>query len=238
MKNNLNSFSNYQDLSRAVAKKVLASIKESESIHLGLASGNSPLLSYQYLARLLDSQPHLTSKIRFFQLDEWLGLSESNPASCQYYLYNHVIRPWKLDPAQYFLLNGQHPDMAQQLKEMRCYLDKNPIDLCVLGIGKNGHLAFNEPGSSLKDECRIVSLANSSKKHEMLGGLKTKLEKGITIGLKEIMAAKELLLIVSGDGKQEARRNLIKKAPIASFPASAVYEHTNCTIYLDQETPN
>lgn len=238
MKNNFYKCANYKILSKAVAAHIISRINKSKSIHLGLATGHSPKLTYAYLADYLLENPDLISNIRFFQLDEWLGLPLNNSGSCQQYLYKHVIGPWQLNPAQYFLINGQAKKQEQQLKNMKDVLYKTPLDLCILGMGKNGHLAFNEPGSSLNDPCRIVQLAKSSKKHQMLGALKSSLDKGITIGLKEIMESKEVVLIVTGEGKAKACKKLLDKMSIEEFPASAVYEHKNYSIFIDEEALN
>ncbi|MEX0288741.1 MAG: 6-phosphogluconolactonase [Flavobacteriaceae bacterium] len=237
MKSHLKYFDSYEKLSKEVAAHTLSKISESESLHIGVATGNSPRMAYEFIGKALNENPILIPKLRIFQLDEWLGLSPQNPSSCQQYLFEHIIRPWNLEVDQYFLLDGQHPNMGSQLKEMRMYLDKNSLDLCILGMGKNGHLAFNEPGSRKADTCRMVSLAKASKNHQMVEGLDVTLEKGITIGLKEIMVSKELLLIVSGEGKQEARQKLLGKAPISKFTASVVNGHANYSIYL-QEAPD
>lgn len=238
LNNNIYKYSNYNTLSKAAAAHIFSRINAGETIHIGLATGYSPKLAYAYLADYLIEHPSLISNINCFQLDEWLGLSLKNPGSCQQYLFEHIIRPWNLDPGQYSLINGQAIEQEQQLDKMKNMLFKNPLDLCILGMGKNGHLAFNEPGSSVKDSCRIVQLANSSKKHEMLGVMKGTLDKGITIGLKEIMEAKELLLIVSGEGKSQACKKLLEKVTPFEFPASVVYQHDNYSILIDEETLN
>ena len=236
MKKKLYKCANYDTLSKAVATYIFSKINKNESIHLGLATGHSPRLAYSYLTNYLRENPALTSKIKFFQLDEWLGLSLNNPSSCQQYLQEQVIRPWKLDPGQYFLINGQAGEQDQQIDKMKNVLFNSPLDLCILGMGKNGHLAFNEPGSSITDPCRIVHLASSSKEHEMLGNLKSTLDKGITIGLKEIMEARELLLIVTGEGKSAACQQLLSKVSPSEFPATIVFQHHNYSIYIDEET--
>jgi galactosamine-6-phosphate isomerase len=211
---------------------------ENDSLHLGLATGHSPKLTYSYLSEHFKKNPSLISNISLFQLDEWLGLAKTDSGSCHYFLHKYVIAPWQLQTHQYFPLDGQHWDQEIQLSEMRKELAQKPLDLCILGIGKNGHLAFNEPGSRLKDPSRIVALADSSKKHTMLKDVKTKMQQGITIGLKEIMEAKEIFLIITGIGKKKAWTKLLDRAPIKDFPASAIFEHNNYSIFVDLESVN
>ena len=238
MKSQFKYFSSYEQLSKAIAAHTLSKIAHSDSFHLGLATGNSPKMAYALIGKALNKNPSLIPKLRIFQLDEWLGLASDDAASCHAYLLEQVVRPWNLAPQQCFLLNGRHSDQNNQLIEMRSFLNKHPLDLCILGLGKNGHLAFNEPGSRSDDSCRIVSLTDESKKHQMVKDLHTALERGITIGMKEIMASNELLLIASGEGKKEATNKLLNKTQMSEFPASLVYDHENFSIYLEEELLN
>ena len=112
------------------------------------------------------------------------------------------------------------------------------MDICILGLGKNGHLALNEPGSKLNDPCRIVDLDIPSKTHKMLQNTDQNVLQGITVGIKEILESKELVLLVSGPEKKKAFNKLIDKAPIENFPASAIYQHNNWKCFVDKSSVN
>jgi galactosamine-6-phosphate isomerase len=101
-------------------------------------------------------------------------------------------------------------------------------------LGKNGHLALNEPGSKVIDSCRIVSLASSSTSHPMLNESANTVNQGITIGLKEILESREIFLIIAGEGKKEAYKMLMKRAPVEDCPASAIFEHERTTLFIDE----
>jgi len=229
---------NYQQLSKAVGNVIVSRIERCDLCLIGLSTGFSPKMAYLQIAKHLVQKPVLAPKIRGFQIDEWKGLSGKNPGSCKDYLYKNVIRPWGLNPDQCFLIDGQHPDQEQQITAMRSSLSKRPIDICILGLGKNGHLALNEPGSSLDSTCRIVKLHETSVSHPMLSNAKADVQKGITIGLQEIMESKEILLLVTGEGKKEAYQKLITRTPIEEFPASAIFGHDKVTIFVDEAAVN
>ena len=233
MKPTITTFSNYQQLSAAVSKKIITRLKHAESLVLGPATGFSSKLAYELIAEQLAINPLLASKISMVQLDEWSGISPNDEASCYYRIKKQMVFAWKLNEEQCFLLAGDR-NQDMQMQKMKSILEARPMDFCILGLGKNGHIALNEPGSTLDSTCRSVVLSNSSKRNKMAQNPEIYVEKGITIGLKEILESKEVLLLVTGEGKQDAFQKLLNKAPVQEFPASALYEHPNWECYVDQ----
>lgn len=163
-----------------------------------------------------------------------MGVPANNNHSCQKYIVEHIINPWQIDPKKCFLLEGDGIDQLDQIRRMRKHLNKHPIDLCILGLGKNGHLALNEPGSLKSDPSRIVELSQISQSHAMLEGRANKTNKGITIGLKEILESKEVLLLVTGSKKESVTRQLLMSKIIPGLPASVLFEHPNWHCYIDK----
>ena len=230
----IHSFPDYPQLSKATGALMVQRIETLDACRIGLSTGFSPTAAYAYIAQQLAQKPFLIPKIQGFQIDEWYGLAADHPGSCRHYLSRHVLEPWALPADQCFLLDGRDPDQEGQILAMKKSLQQRPMDLCILGLGKNGHLALNEPGSTLDAPCRIVELAASSKTHPMLTDAKVPVQKGITIGLKEILESKEIILIITGEGKKDAYQKLQDKAAVEDFPASALYYHDNWTCFVDE----
>lgn len=233
MKPTITTFLNHQQLSASLCQKVITHIEHYDSFFLGPATGFSPKLAYELIAKQLAVNPRLSSKIKMIQLDEWLGLSPKDEVSCYYRIKKQVVSAWNLDEEQCFFLDGNDKDQEIQLEKMKDNLRKKPMDLCILGLGKNGHIAFNEPGSSLDATCRIVDLSVTSKAKIMSQKPGVSVEKGITIGLKEILESKEVLLLVTGEEKEEAFQKLQNNTSIEEFPASALYTHPNWKCFVD-----
>ena len=229
-------YPDFQKFSEAAGKYVVKRLEESESSFMGLSTGYSPRGIYLHVAKQLVKKTELIQRIQGFQIDEWYGLSVKDPSSCAFYINQHVVKPWKLHSNQRFLVDGQHPDQEIQISEMKMVLNQRRLDICILGLGKNGHLALNEPGSQLTSACRIVELDSTSQTHPMLKNAKATVQKGITIGLKEILESKEIILLIAGKGKKEAFQKLMNKTSIESFPASAIYYHDNWKCFIDESS--
>ena len=227
-------FSDYKALSRASADLILDRIKKKRTLSLGLATGFSPRLTYFYLGENLSRDQKLRSWLRVVQLDEWFGAQPEDPSSCQHYLKKHVIESWGLKDDQCILLNGNSRFASAEIQKFQKHLADNPLDLCILGLGKNGHLALNEPGSVISQSSRIVVLQPQSREHDMLRHRQVPITKGMTIGLDEIMSSGEIILLVAGPGKEEAFDKLILEPPSDEFPASVLFEHPNWHCFVDK----
>ena len=223
----------HEALSRAAADLVLDRMKKKNDLNLGLATGFSPRLTYSYLGEHLKLNPNLRSCLRIVQLDEWLGTLPEDPSSCQYYLKKHVTESWGLEEEQCFLLNGDSLLAPKEIQKLKQHLAGNPLDLCILGLGRNGHLALNEPGTNVSQSSRIVRLHAGSREHSMLSTSKEPITKGLTIGLKEIMNSNEVLLLIAGPGKEKAFDQLMTGSASDKIPASVLLKHPNWQCYTD-----
>ena len=227
---------NYTELSKRVGEDVISIIQNMDSCFIGLATGYSPQMLYEYISKKLIDLPELTEKITAIQLDEWLGLNNGEIGSCQKYINDKVIIPWKLKEEQCITIDGSIGNEQNAVEDLTSYLNARRMNVCILGLGTNGHLALNEPESSIDSTCRIVTLAPSSKEHDMLKNSEAKINKGITVGLKEIMESDEIKLLITGEQKKEAYFRLKKKEDPSSFPASLILQHKNWTCYVDESS--
>ena len=232
-KSEFRHFRDYESMSKVCADHIIQRLNSKDQFKIGIATGSSPELLYKLLGNHLNAHPELRSKIEIVQLDEWYGLPKSHPSSCHYYINEMIIRPWQLGPEQCLLLNGDK-EQVRQLIKMHESLEKYPLDLCILGFGKNGHLALNEPGSLPSSTCRVVKLTEDSKSHSMVADIGIEISKGMTIGLDEIMQSKEVILLITGNGKQKAFKKFKKGAAVRHAPASVLHKHKNALFFVDE----
>ena len=220
---------NYEELCITAADWLSRRIRENPLSKIGIATGNSPLGMYRHLAKTQDLN---TKSLSLFQLDEWVGLSEHDH-STKHYIEKEVRLPWAIpvENTHYFYSNLRLLNTEAKAEEAAAFmqnkLDKQgPLDLLILGMGKNGHLGFIEPAKNWpSDECYVSTLAESTQQHQMIGTELTPPKLGVTMGLKAIMEAKEILFLVTGTGKSEVYSQWRKKIITPELPASILWQH-------------
>ena len=229
-------FEDYESISTYAADLIVDRCRNNPELILGLATGHSPALTYNILSQKFKVSKELVSSLHLVQLDEWIGTGSEDTASCQHYLKNHVADPWQLSQDQFLLIDGDPRHAQKEAQKLRAFLHSARLDLCILGLGRNGHLALNEPGSEVGDRTRIVDLDPISQTHSMINNSKKPITQGITIGLSEIMDSKEIILLVTGDNKRVPFQRLMDGAPVDEFPASVLSYHENWTCLVDQSS--
>jgi putative deaminase/isomerase len=231
----LHVFENYEQMSRAATALVVLALKQKPDLLLCLATGASPARTYELLARKGRTSPGLFRQIRILKLDEWGGLTKDNPASCEAYLQERVIRPLRVPPQRCFGFSNEAGSSQAECERVQDWLKQNgPIDLCILGLGANGHLGMNEPGRALAPFCHRAALTGASRRHSMLASARTKPRFGYTLGIGELVQSGQILLLVSGESKQEPLRRLLKKEITPALPASFLWLHPDTTVLCDR----
>lgn len=220
----------------AAAAEVVANyIAENPRAVLGLATGSSPLPTYEALQQKnldLDS-------VQAFALDEYLGLGPRHEQRYQQVVRREVIQPLGLRPSLVRVPDGLAPtpeDEAERFEaSIRC---AGGIDLQILGIGTNGHLAFNEPGSSFSSRTRVVELAETTRRDNarFFDSPDEVPTHAITQGLGTIFEARHLLLIAHGPHKAQAVARAVQGPITQAFPASMIQRHPHVTIVLDRSS--
>ncbi|MGI9547798.1 MAG: 6-phosphogluconolactonase [Flavobacteriaceae bacterium] len=219
----------YWELSKTAADWLIHRIRKNPFGKIGVASGNSPLGMYRCISK---TQNLATKSLSLFQLDEWVGLSE-NHHSTMSYIEKEVRVPWGIAKKRthYFTPVLSPLKSKFQAEEaassMQKELDrKGPLDILILGMGKNGHLGFIEPGENWPlEECYVSELARSTQNHKMIDMEKIPPEYGVTMGIKSVMEAKEVLFIVTGAGKSTVYSQWLKKVVTPKLPASILWKH-------------
>lgn len=226
----------YDDMSKKAADLVISNIKEKPQIKLGLATGSSPIGLYKNLVSANDEGEISFKFAKSVNLDEYIGIDPANDQSYQYFmnenLFNHVsFAETKLPYA---------PENDEKYaEEYNKYLDDfGQRDIQILGIGENGHIAFNEPGEALNRRTSIVELSQSTiEANARFFESEDEVPKyAISMGMSDIFNAKTIILLANGKKKHDAVKKLIEGNTIdPKLPASFLSLHPNVYIYVDEE---
>lgn len=225
----------YEGLSRLAADRILAALARQPKLLLCAAGGSSPARTYELLAAAHQRDPASFRTLRLVKLDEWAGLGPDDPGSCTAQLRAALIEPLALSEERCFGFRGEAVPSETECERIHERLAaEGPIDVCVLGLGLNGHIAMNEPAASLQPFSHVARLSEESLRHPMLAQTKTKPAHGLTLGMAEILASREIRLLVSGAGKRAALQRLLRREITTAFPASFLWLHPNCTVLCDR----
>lgn len=225
-------FKNYEEMSQASAQLMKQTILENQTVNICLASGGSPERTYQIFSEIVQDLD-LTS-LKITKLDEWCDVDPDSEYSCEKYLKERVILPLKLKDHQFIRFSPMSDDYVSECENVHTALMENPIDLCILGLGKNGHLGLNEPHEFLQPFAHVAELSQTTRHHAMIE-TNPHIIKGMTIGLAEIMASKKVLLQVSGEGKKEIFERFMSKKLDPYLPASFLWMHPNVEVYVRED---
>ncbi len=226
----------YGELSQKAADFICAELKNKPALLLCASAGGTPTGTYQALAARYSRQPRLFSQMHVLQIDEWGGLPEEHPATCQSDLRTKLINPLHITANRFTALHTAAADRQKECERVSNWLAANgPIDICLLGLGANGHIAMNEPAESLEPGVHVARLAKSSQKHGMLTDLAKKPSFGFSLGMRDILNSRMLLLLVSGAHKQGVLKKLLQPLVTTQLPASFVWLHARTVLICDRE---
>ncbi|MBI3243174.1 MAG: glucosamine-6-phosphate deaminase [Chloroflexi bacterium] len=230
-------FDDYQALSRAGAALVAEVVAARPTAALVLATGVTPMGLYQELAERRDRGAFDTSQLRIFQLDEYLGLGPDDQRSLFLWMKRAVLAPWAITPANVARLpgNSSEPQVACRVYD-RAIEAVGGFDLAVLGLGSNGHLGFNEPPADPTSRTHIVALTEASVESNARywGGRDQVPRQALTVGLAWLLAARHILLVVSGEHKRAILRRVVEGPVSPETPASYLQKAANVTVIADK----
>jgi len=224
-----------ESLSRQAAARILEALTSKPDLLLCAAGGSTPLRTYQLLADHRAHSPDTFRSLRVVKLDEWGGLPAEDPATCDTQLRMQLIHPLGLSDDRYLRFESDPEDPEVACEQVRARIElEGPIDMCVLGLGTNGHIAMNEPAVSLKPTVHVAKLTPETLGHSMLANSKKIPSYGLTLGMTEILASRDILLLVSGANKREPLQLFMRREITTLFPASFLWLHSNCTLLCDK----
>jgi galactosamine-6-phosphate isomerase len=227
-------FESAEQLSEFAASIIEYSIKTTDGLLLCTATGNSTTLTYQ---ALVENKSHFEADtLRILKLDEWGGVPMNDPQTCETYLQENLVKPLRIEEDNYISFQSDSEVPADECARIHEYLEEQgPIDLCIVGIGLNGHVALNEPAEFLQPHCHVQELSEKSLSHPMAAGMTMKPTYGLTLGMVDILNSKQLILLISGVNKAEITREFMTKKITTSLPASLLWLHPNALCLCDRD---
>ncbi len=221
------------DIGLAIAKEIIKDIKNNPKLNLGLATGSSPLPLYKSLIELSKLENISFKDITTFNLDEYCGLSNDNKESYHYFMNENLFKYLDFSKDSHYFPSIDNVNNYDEIID-----NHGGIDIQILGIGANGHIAFNEPNTPISSVTHITNLANKTilDNSRFFSNIDEVPTKAITMGLSTILKAKKIYLIATGKNKAEAISIMLKGKYIESLPASALnLKKDNVYIYLDKD---
>lgn len=229
-----NVFPDHEAMSRRAADWLCERLQRRRESLISLAAGSTPKLLYELLAKRGEQEPALVVRCRFIKLDEWGGLTMDDPATCEYQLRNLLIAPLKIAD-RYTAFDSRPQDPQAECRRIADWLEANgPIDVAVLGLGINGHIGFNEPADALQPHAHVAKLSDESLQHVMLKESNDRPRYGITLGMADLLQAREILFLASGPTKHEPMQRLLSGELTTKFPASLLHLHPRVTLLCDE----
>jgi glucosamine-6-phosphate deaminase len=233
----------YETVSQWAANYIAAKIKNAaptaeKPFVLGLPTGSSPLGTYSHLIELNKAGVVSFENVVTFNMDEYVGLPESHPESYRAFMWNHFFSHTDIRPENVHILNGNAPDLEQECADYEASIKSaGGIDLFLGGIGPDGHLAFNEPGSSLASRTRVKSLTTDTiiANSRFFGNDVDQVPKtALTVGIATVLDAAEVLIVASGHNKARALQQAVEGAVNQMWTITALQLHPRGIIVCDE----
>ena len=228
----------YDGMSKEAAKFIYEAIEKNPNITLGLATGSTPQKMYRYLAEMMNENNIDLSNVHTVNLDEYVGLDADNAQSYHYFMLEEFFNKVNIPLENTHIPDGKNDDLEAEVANYeKIIADLGGIDLQVLGVGRNGHIGFNEPGTPFDSRTQVVSLTDvtikdNSRFFDKIEDVPTQ---ALSMGLETIMDAKSILFLASGEAKRDAVNSLINAEITEEIPVTILQKHDNLTVILDKD---
>ena len=227
----------YNDMSRKAANIISAQIIMKPDCVLGLATGSSPVGTYKQLIEWYNKNDLDFSEVTSINLDEYKGLSPEDPQSYRYFMNTHLFDHVNIDKNRTFVPDGLATDPEKACAEYNANIIKQGgIDLQLLGIGRNGHIGFNEPSDHFENETHCVDLTETTiqANKRFFDSEKDVPKQAYTMGIGTIMRCRKILVVVSGKDKAEILKQVVQGPVTPEVPGSILQFHPDCMIIADE----
>ena len=231
-------FRNPQEIAQYVSEQLVKLVKNKPQAVLGLATGSTMEPVYERFCADAREQELDVSQLISFNLDEYLGLSPEHPQSYQYYMNKHLFERLNFAKQKTFLPYGTVEDIEAHCQEYsKKIADCGGIDLQLLGVGANGHIGFNEPGTPFNSRTHVVELSKQTRidNGRFFDSMDEVPTQAVTIGLQDIMDAKAIILIATGKNKAQVMADLYASTTDEQMPASVLKNHNNVLFIVDKK---
>ena len=228
---------NYQQIGQQGAQIIAGVIKNNPNAVLGLATGTSPIGIYQNLVEMCQKGEISFANVKTVNLDEYVGLDGTHPQSYRYFMNDNLFNHVDIDKANTFVPNGVAENLQEECTRYTTLVNNLVQDIQLLGIGSNGHIAFNEPGTPFDSTTHVVNLTentikDNSRLFEDISQVPTK---ALTMGIANIMNAKRILIVANGKNKAQAVYDMVKGQVNKTCPASVLQNHPDVTVIVDKD---
>ena len=228
------TFDSSEALADRAAHLMLDAIRENPRVVLGLPTGRTPIGMYDRVVRECAREYHCFRDVTTFNLDEYVGVPPGHPGSYWTYMRRHLFDHVDLDPENAHLPQGTAPNLdAECVRYENEISEAGGLQLTFLGLGRNGHIGFNEPGTPFDSRTRVVELTQSTRSANADlfpdGHVPSH---AITMGIGTILESRAIVLLAAGNGKQEAIARLQSGEISEDFPASALWKHEDVVVLV------
>lgn len=228
----------YKDMSRKAANIISAQVIMKPNCVLGLTTGSTPIGTYDQLVEWYNKGDLDFSEVTTVNLDEYKGLPRTNDQSYYYFMHQHLFDRVNIDPERTNVPNGMEPDAEKECGRYEELIRSlGGVDLQLLGLGHNGHIGFNEPGEAFEKETHCVDLTESTieANKRFFASADDVPKQAYTMGIKTIMQAKKILIVVNGENKADIVERAFFGPVTPEVPASILQLHNDVTLVGDEE---
>ena len=228
------------DVGCVLGAKIIASVvREKPAAVLGLATGRTPLRLYQELIRMHREEGLDFSQVTTFNLDEYVGLPATHDQSYRHFMRENLFRHINIDQSRTYVPDGTAPNLHTECRNYESRIvDAGGIDIQLLGLGRNGHIGFNEPTGSLRSRTWIKILSEQTLRDNsaVFGSMENMPKHALTMGIGTILEARRCLLLAFGPAKVRAVEHMVEGPLAAICPGSALQLHPRTTVILDENS--
>jgi len=232
----INISENYASMSSAAADGFFNLLASSQTALICPASGDSPTGLYTEIVTRTKAMERPLNTWRFIGLDEWVGMDGRDEGSCRNYLNKQLFVPLGIPEERICFFDGRSTKLDAECKSAINYIqEQGGIDIAIVGLGMNGHIGFNEPGVSPLLKAHVIELQKSTQQvGQKYFNHQPTLSQGITLGLASIVAARNIIMVVSGQHKAPIVQKMLQQPMDAEIPARLLRQHPRLRIYLDK----
>ncbi len=227
----------YESMSAKAADEIMEIISPLKNPVLCPATGDSPKGLYKEMIGRITLEKKDTSGWYFVGLDEWLGLNEHDEGSCRHHLNNDLLQPLRIDEKNVCFFDGKAKEIQNEIQKTDNFINEHGgIDIAIVGLGMNGHVGMNEPGTDPSLYSHVSEIDRITQEVGQKYFKKTRqITKGITLGIANLMEARHVILLVSGNKKAAIVQQVLEGEFSEMLPAGLLRTHKNFSVYLDEE---
>jgi galactosamine-6-phosphate isomerase len=227
---NIHYVNDYTSLSQTAAGIVVQEVSNKSNLLFCAATGNSPTGMYAEMAK----KPSIFGNMTIVKMDEWGIIPLEHLDSCETYIKKHLLDPLQIPKDKYVSFDTKPELVEKECERMETYIQENgPFDVIILGLGKNGHIAFNEPGEYLESGFHKNLLEPSTIQHDPNLSKGPEPAYGLCVGMQGIMQSKKIILLITGKGKQDAIQKILERKITSYCPATFLWMHPNVECLID-----